>query len=70
MKKFVFLIICVTCLLVDSAEGQTSKTALDFSKAVPDPQTGQLCVMQQVCIADLVTISASSSLTEIVSKKL
>ncbi len=66
MKKFVFLIICVTSLLVDSAESQTSKTALDFSKAVPDPQTGQLCVMQQVCIADLVTIS--SSLTDIVSK--
>jgi len=29
------------------------KQTIDFSKAVPDPATGQLCVMQQVCIADV-----------------
>jgi len=31
---------------------QVQKTTIDFSKAVPDPKTGQLCVTQQVCIAD------------------
>ena len=68
MKRFVLLIIGVTCLLFDLAEGQVSKSSLDFSKAIPDPQTGQLCVMQQVCIADLVTVSKSSFLAAIVSK--
>jgi len=34
------------------ALAQLQKTTIDFSKAVPDPKTGQLCVTQQVCIAD------------------
>ena len=39
--------------LVGLARGQVQKSTIDFSKATQDPQTGQLCVMQQVCIADL-----------------
>ena len=28
------------------------KSVIDFSKAKPNPKTGQLCVLQEVCIAD------------------
>jgi len=31
--------------------GQIQKNSIDFSKAVPDPKTGQLCVNQQVLVA-------------------
>jgi hypothetical protein len=47
-------------VLVYGVECQVDKSVLDFSKAIPDPQTGQLCVMQQVCIADLEALSRQS----------
>ena len=43
--------------LVSLTKGQVAKSVIDFSKASPDPQTGQLCVMQQVCIADIEALS-------------
>ena len=36
---------------------QVQRSTIDFSNAVQDPQTGQLCVMQQVCIADVEGLS-------------
>jgi hypothetical protein len=36
---------------------QVQRSTIDFSQAVQDPQTGQLCVMQQVCIADIEALS-------------
>ena len=37
----------------------SGKTTLDFSKAVPDPNTGELCVTQRVCIADPAALAKS-----------
>ncbi len=45
--------------MIGAAFGQVQKTNLDFSQATPDPETGALCVMQEVCIAD---VSALASL--------
>jgi hypothetical protein len=43
--------------IVSSGQPQTQKSVIDFSQAIPDPVTGQLCVMQQVCIADIEGLS-------------
>jgi hypothetical protein len=55
MEDVVVLLLLVG--LVVMSEGQIEKSVIDFSKAIPDPQTGQLCVMQEVCIADIEALS-------------
>lgn len=36
---------------------QVQRNSIDFSQAVQDPKTGQLCVMQPVCISDPAALS-------------
>lgn len=52
-----FLIVFASVQLLSFASGQVQRSTIDFSQAVPDPVTGQLCVMQQVCIADVEALS-------------
>lgn len=47
MIQLLFLV-----LISGLANCQVQKSVIDFANAVQDPKTGQLCVMQQVCIAD------------------
>lgn len=47
----------ILILMISSASCQIQKSVIDFSNAVQDPKTGQLCVMQQVCIADIEALS-------------
>ena len=51
------VLLLILAVLFYVGDCQVAKSVLDFSKAVPDPKTGQLCVMQQVCIADLEALS-------------
>lgn len=46
MVSFQHLFLCI--VFVQHTFGQVQKSTIDFSKAVPDPTTGQLCVTQQV----------------------
>ena len=39
-------------LAMGACEQQQPSTSLDFSQAVEDPYTGELCVMQRVCLAN------------------
>ena len=53
---------CLSTLLVfgsvlSFSVGQVQRSTIDFSQATQDPLTGQLCVMQQVCIADVEALS-------------
>ena len=48
--------------------GQVQRSTIDFANAVQDPQTGQLCVMQQVCIADVEALSRYNNVLYFTSK--
>lgn len=53
---------CLSTLLVfgsvlSCSVGQVQRSTIDFSQATQDPLTGQLCVMQEVCIADVDALS-------------
>ena len=52
MIQLLFLV-----LISGLANCQVQKSVIDFANAVQDPKTGQLCVMQQVCIADVEGLS-------------
>ena len=45
-------------ILLHLSFAQVQKSSLDFSQAVKDPETGALCVMQEVCIADLEALAS------------
>jgi len=53
LKRMWWSVTIFSVLLIHFVECQVQKSTIDFSNAIQDPQTGQLCVMQQVCIADL-----------------
>ena len=62
------VLLLILAVLFCVGDCQVAKSVLDFSKAVPDPKTGQLCVMQQVCIADLEALSRQHLATKLLKE--
>jgi hypothetical protein len=38
--------------------GQVQRASLDFTKATQNPETGGLCVLQEICIDDLAALAS------------
>jgi len=58
MNKFGSLIV-LQCLCYLSWAQMMQKSTLDFSNAKINPETGGLCIMQEVCIDDLASLAAN-----------
>ena len=51
--NFGILILAPAVLFCSLSWAEIQKSSLDFSKATVNPETGGLCIMQEVCIDDL-----------------
>ncbi len=54
MKSLVSYVVLTLALLDGkfSSGQQIVRSNLDFTKATPDPQTGELCLLQKVCLSN------------------
>ena len=51
--NFGILILAPVVLFCSLSWAEIQKSSLDFSKATVNPETGGLCIMQEICIDDL-----------------
>ena len=58
LRRSIMNIFLGLVILLHLSFAQVQKSSLDFSQAVKDPETGALCVMQEVCIADLEALAS------------